>query len=467
LAFAPDHTTTSAGQIDSALQTAEHTWRQEGNMAKLGEVLALRSLLTMRQGGIAEAAGLARQALAWLPGEERLARSMSLGIVGVEDIQAGSLDAARQTLQQARSLLEAADNRPGIRVMSLLLGDVCRGKGELRQALQVFRRVLGEAANDLADRQMALAGLSHLSYEWNDLAAAEQEVRQALDLSLHLADEPAQIHTALILARVQSARGEIAPAQGTLHGLLARTALLRASLLPLHRAVLAGQARLHLSLGDLASVQRWATTRAQDAAALPLAQREQEELLVARLLIAQGDAHEAMRLLSGLQAAALTAGRTHSVREITMLNSMAYHTRGQTAEAVQLLREVLAATQAEGYVRFYLDEGKAMAALLRTAMPQVRATPQFSYLQDLLRAFDQSGHSAPAPPAYSPLVEPLSPQERRVLRLLAAGLSRQEIARELVVSVNTVKTHLQRLYQKLNVTNRVEARHVARDHHLI
>jgi LuxR family maltose regulon positive regulatory protein len=60
------------------------------------------------------------------------------------------------------------------------------------------------------------------------------------------------------------------------------------------------------------------------------------------------------------------------------------------------------------------------------------------------------------------LFEPLSTQEVRVLRLLAAGLSNPEIARELIVSVNTVKTQVQSIYRKLNVTGRREARERAR-----
>lgn len=58
--------------------------------------------------------------------------------------------------------------------------------------------------------------------------------------------------------------------------------------------------------------------------------------------------------------------------------------------------------------------------------------------------------------------EPLSVQERRVLRLLAAGRSNPEIAQELVVSVNTVKTQTQSIYRKLNVNSRKEAREAAR-----
>jgi LuxR family maltose regulon positive regulatory protein len=56
------------------------------------------------------------------------------------------------------------------------------------------------------------------------------------------------------------------------------------------------------------------------------------------------------------------------------------------------------------------------------------------------------------------LVDPLSPQEIRVLRLLAAGLSNGEIASELVVSINTVKTHVKSIYRKLNIRSREEAR---------
>lgn len=53
--------------------------------------------------------------------------------------------------------------------------------------------------------------------------------------------------------------------------------------------------------------------------------------------------------------------------------------------------------------------------------------------------------------------EPLSRRERHVLRLIAAGCSNQEIAGALLVSLNTVKTHIKRIYAKLQVHNRVSA----------
>jgi LuxR family maltose regulon positive regulatory protein len=59
-------------------------------------------------------------------------------------------------------------------------------------------------------------------------------------------------------------------------------------------------------------------------------------------------------------------------------------------------------------------------------------------------------------------MEALSPQEMRVLRLLATGSSSPQIARELVVSVNTVRTQIQSIYRKLQVNNRVAACETAR-----
>jgi LuxR family maltose regulon positive regulatory protein len=67
----------------------------------------------------------------------------------------------------------------------------------------------------------------------------------------------------------------------------------------------------------------------------------------------------------------------------------------------------------------------------------------------------------------SVLFEPLSNQELRVLRLLAAGRSNPEIAKELIVSVNTVKAHVKHIYGKLGVNNRWDASEAAHQLNLI
>jgi LuxR family transcriptional regulator, maltose regulon positive regulatory protein len=79
----------------------------------------------------------------------------------------------------------------------------------------------------------------------------------------------------------------------------------------------------------------------------------------------------------------------------------------------------------------------------------------------LASALERSEPAGSPPPAVVPLIEPLSPQEQRVLRLLAAGLSNPKMAQELIVSVNTIKTQVQSIYRKLDVTSRKEARATA------
>jgi LuxR family maltose regulon positive regulatory protein len=68
-----------------------------------------------------------------------------------------------------------------------------------------------------------------------------------------------------------------------------------------------------------------------------------------------------------------------------------------------------------------------------------------------------------AHPGTPTLADPLTHRELEVLRLLPTSLSGPEIAVELVVSINTVKTHIKRIYSKLNVHSRYEAIERARE----
>ncbi|GHO71713.1 hypothetical protein KSC_106050 [Ktedonobacter sp. SOSP1-52] len=100
-------------------------------------------------------------------------------------------------------------------------------------------------------------------------------------------------------------------------------------------------------------------------------------------------------------------------------------------------------------------------------LPELHETSLNSYVRTLLYAFAQEAGRQPVketPDAEGRpvLIEPLSAQERRVLRLLVAGQSNPEIARELIISVNTVRTHVQSVYRKLGVHRRIEASEVAR-----
>ena len=80
-----------------------------------------------------------------------------------------------------------------------------------------------------------------------------------------------------------------------------------------------------------------------------------------------------------------------------------------------------------------------------------------SSIRKIISALGGKTPAAPAACPPQPLPEPLSQAEARVLRFLQTSLSAPEIARELYVSVNTVRTHMRHLHDKLGAHRRLEA----------
>jgi LuxR family transcriptional regulator, maltose regulon positive regulatory protein len=133
------------------------------------------------------------------------------------------------------------------------------------------------------------------------------------------------------------------------------------------------------------------------------------------------------------------------------VQARAAQARGDVPAALSSLRRALSLAEPEGYVRTFVDEGPPMAALLRALAKDGDAG---SYVRRLLAAFDGTEVSGPVPQR---LVDPLSARELDVLRLLGTDLDGPDIARELVVSLNTVRTHTKNIYAKLGVNSRLAA----------
>ena len=130
------------------------------------------------------------------------------------------------------------------------------------------------------------------------------------------------------------------------------------------------------------------------------------------------------------------------------MQALAEQARGQVAAARASLRRALATAEPQGYVRIFLDEGQPLVALLRAAAADVSAD---GYARRLLAAHAPD-HNGGRPSGT--LIDPLSARELDVLRLLGTDLDGPDIARELFLSVNTVRTHTKNIYAKLGATNR-------------
>jgi LuxR family maltose regulon positive regulatory protein len=202
-----------------------------------------------------------------------------------------------------------------------------------------------------------------------------------------------------------------------------------------------------LAQGDLATAIHWAEQVTEDADGSPF--YPLLGLTPARLLLAQKEKAAAADQLEAWYDTAVAAGWQFGVIEVRALQALAAPTPD---EALTFLADGLALAEPEGYVRTFLDKGQPMADLLRKAAERDLSP---AYARRLLAAFSRP----PAPPRRvgQPLVEPLSERELEVLALLADGLTYQEIAQALFISLNTVKTHLKNVYGKLGVHNRQEA----------
>src|SRR5262245_33099152 len=296
----------------------------------------------------------------------------------------------------------------------------------------------------------------------------------------------------MALARLKQAQGDRDGALATVRA-LAELAQRRNFFSPLIERGAALQARLQLMHGDLEAASRWAERRgltADDPECISYL-HEFEYLTLVRVLIALGKQEgrglraedtfihpspaafilhpleDALRVLDRLLPVAEASGRTSSVIEILSLRALALQAHGNATQALAALERALILAESEGYVRIFVDEGKPMAELLSKVNASFDGgTPHGQvlkeYVQKLLGRFGMRVGIQVINPTVL-LAEPLSERELEVLHLVAAGLTNQEIANQLLIARGTAKRHTINIYGKLGVSNRTQAVAKARE----
>jgi LuxR family maltose regulon positive regulatory protein len=258
--------------------------------------------------------------------------------------------------------------------------------------------------------------------------------------------------------------------------------LYRPGFFPDVRPIAAIKARIWIAHGNLSEAADWARDRGASVTDDASYLSEFDHLTLVRLILAQhgnqdsGALAQAASLLGRLLAAAETSGRAGSSVEIRLLTALVQDAQGRRAQAQESLAQALArAPEPEGYVRLFLDEDTLMLSLLRNAIQhgvagdadyQRVASDRARRLLSLAAA-PAAGAPHPGQRRAAPSAEPLSDRELQVLRLLDSELTGPQIARELFVSHNTVRTHTKHIFTKLDVTNRRAAVLRARERGLL
>ncbi|OGN94042.1 MAG: hypothetical protein A2Z71_11445 [Chloroflexi bacterium RBG_13_50_21] len=437
-----------------------------------GEANTLHSLYSVMQGNAFEVIRLSECALQQLPAERGFLRLLAADSLAMGHTLRGDLSSAVQAFERVVETAQKAGNVIMMLIGLANLAGLHYQQGHLRQAWDSYQHVLNISKEKLGGYSQpmgrALLGMGDLAREWNDFNAAfryftdaAEMFKQFIDIGLTMVD--------LSIARIYLSQGNFGKVQALLedarqHSSASRTTALDDNLTQLM------QVRIWIVSGELDRAEQWARSRglldkpmgeistlaAGSITAFELLQGEY--LALVRLFLAQQESQKALEILEPLLLYNENRSQMRRVIEVLVLQAIAYQQLGGGESARQTFFKALALAEPEGYIRTFVDEGQPVAQLLTLAIASGH-TP--TYAKNLLAAL--TGQRLPSPTLHKKagpvvgLVEPLSERELEVLGLIAEGLTNQEIALRLHISLSTVKGHTTNIYGKLGVKSRIQA----------
>jgi LuxR family maltose regulon positive regulatory protein len=392
----------------------------------------------------------AQQALDLALEDDHLARGGAAALLAHAYWARGELEAAHWhyaagmvSLGQAGFVSDVINGANTVAALSMAQGRLRDAQRTLEQAMQRAAQLGDPSLHGSAD---FLVGLSELRRERNDLGAATDLLLRAQELAMGTPVSHNRVRWCAAMARIKQAHDD---PDGALVLLGEAERLRGPDFFPNVRPVAALQARIRVAQGRLDDAVAWAREQGLSAEDDLSYLREYEHITLARVLLARSTSNDqAGALLERLLQAADAGGRLGSVIEILVLQALAHQTRNAIPAALVPLERALTLAEPEGYVRIFVDEGPSMVTLLDAAAKRGIAP---DYARQLVTAF---GTAEEHMPAQQGLIEPLSERELDVLRLLATELDGPEIAYELMVTLNTMRTHTKNIYSKLGVNNR-------------
>jgi LuxR family transcriptional regulator, maltose regulon positive regulatory protein len=424
-----------------------------------------RAALALARGDAPGTVTHAGRALELSPEEEHLGRASAAGLLGLAFWAGGDLEGGHSAYAECMAGLRRAGYIADTFGCAIALADIRLAQGRLGEAMRTYEQALQRAPEQggpvLRGTADMYVGLSEIHRERNDLHAATQNLLHSQELGEHIGLPQNRYRWRVAMARIRQAEGDLSAALDLLNE---AERLYVGDYFPNVRPVQALRARVLVAQGELGAALGWARERGLSVEDDLSYLHEFEHITLARVLLARYAAdraerslQEVNRLVESLLRAAEAGQRTGSVIEILVVQALAHQAREDVPAARASLQRAVTLAEPEGYVRIFADEGLPMASLLRAVSKQGTAP---DYVRRLLAAISQAQDSTLANNA---LIEPLSARELDVLRLLGTDLDGPDIARNLVVSLNTVRTHTKNIYAKLGVNNRRAAVRRARE----
>lgn len=462
-----------AGALETSethLQNAERALAGMTDQAEAkslpGIIALIRACNAQIEGNLAATAQYAELSLQLIPADDLYHRAQAIITLEFTHWATGELEAAHRAMhiwmsdmQRLGNQLFAIASAFAVADMQVTLGHLAAAETTLRQAIQQAAAQGQEAESVTAHHHLGLALLAH---ERGDDRAMSQHLQAAADLGQRttLVDWLYRWH--LAQARFKEAAGDWAAALEWFDK--AEQSYVK-NPIPILQSVAAHKVRIYLKQGRLDKAQAWVQERPLTTEDEVCYLNEYDHLTLARVRLATASCAGVSALLARLLTLAARQKRTGSVLEILLTQALVEQAQGNQPQALAALEQALTLAVPEGYLRIFVDEGEPLRVLLwafrglTEKQAPDRVHPQRGYVDKLLAAFAPPAGLPPATTSNLPLaiVEPLTPRELDVLRLIAQGLSNHEIGERLFLALDTIKGYNRRIFDKLQVQRRTEA----------
>ena len=426
------------------------------------EVAAIAATLALFKSDYVQAAQQATFALSLIPSEHLFARCVATVSLGYAARVNGDLQKANDSLAEAVMYGQMRDSASIVVFACYQLGQLHIAQGHLRLAAQTYHRALQlmrEGKGEyLPTTALICIELARITLEWNDFEQAESLLEQGLHISRRTDTVDVLLIGLLALVKLRLAQGQektVGEVLEQAEDLVSRT---RHPLLPAE--VVAARVAFWLAQGKIAAANAWIRQLESSEQQWEDGSYDDIRLVQVRLYLANHQVAEAHRLLDSMQADSTVAGAHARKLAIDMVRIKACFMQGDVPQALDLLAQLLVIAEPEGYIRLFLDEDIWLFALLRHLLAQGK---QVRYIHLLLGASAKYPVEASLSAADGTREVKhenqmlLSKREYEILRLIAQGLSNQDIANQLVISIGTVKTHINAIFRKLDAENRTQA----------
>jgi LuxR family maltose regulon positive regulatory protein len=452
-----------------------------------GSTLAARAYYHLLRGETEPAIRYAEGALELLAGTDHFWRGTAALFLGLARWSEGNLDSAWEAISASVRQQQHAGNYYYRTFGMVIAAEIRTAQGRLRDAHSQLQSVIeGDRYSELRDGDDRSAmtgpqlvqdpvalytGLGEIHRLKGELDAAEEHLNRGIEIRRR-AVLPATVYRLYInRGRTRESRGDF---RGALTDYDTAETLWRPGALPEAYPIHALRARVWLRQGRTGEAAAWAREHGAVATALPDFPSGFVALTWARIFVATTPADESRtsRVYDVLDAVAATAiGRGHAVLAIealilrTLVRNRLGVSDSDSDSPIASLERAIDLAEPEGIVQPFRDEDAELEPLLRRALAN-------GGNRGYARALLSTSEIAPAEPVGAAggnrlLVEPLSPRELEVLRLVRDGHTNQMIADTLFISLSTVKKHLNNLFGKLTARNRTDALRRAREFDLL